>query len=234
MKRKWCILLALCFTLLFAGCNGGYRHPKFKTKYTIEEHIQKISKRTEEIFAEEITNGNIANYTIEIIYAFYDEDPEYFLVELEYAEEWESQYENPDFQYGEKPQYIKYSTKNKHFIGFIENDEYYTGLPCYDSGASDIKQDCFMDGKSGYALCAFPQNKKYYGAGIQGVQVGEQIIICAHTDCFQYGNTEFHQHETKDVSDICMIGKTVDVKSYKGYMNGNYKLFRSIYKENGY
>ena len=91
-----------------------------------------------------------------------------------------------------------------------------------------------MDGKSGYALCEYPQNKKYYGAGIQGVQVGDRIIICAHTGCFQYGNTEFHKHETKGVSDVCMIGKNVDLERYEDYMKENYKLFRSVYKKNDY
>ena len=82
---------------MFAGCtSGGYTHPKFKTKYTEEEHVQRITARTEEIFAEEIESGEILNYEVEIVYAFYDNDPEYFLVELEYAEEWESRYENPN------------------------------------------------------------------------------------------------------------------------------------------
>ena len=78
--------------VLLGACScvpGYYRHPRFKTKYTIEEHIQRISERTEEKFSWQIAEGIIADYTVDIIYAFYDDDPEYFLVELEYAEEFQ-------------------------------------------------------------------------------------------------------------------------------------------------
>ena len=75
MKKRllgWLILFTMLFS--FTGCSPfgetyidpilsclgvlprGYTHPVFKTKYTVEEHIERITARTEEILAEEIAN----------------------------------------------------------------------------------------------------------------------------------------------------------------------------------
>ena len=161
-----CILASLCFLLVgcwtYAGSN--YKHPDFVTQYTQEEHIQRISERTQTRFSKEIESGEIVNYTVEIVYAFYDNDPEYFLVNLEYAEEFEK------YSYGGE---LEYKTKYKHFLGFIENDEYYTGLYCYGGENGDAM---FIGGRNPYEVTGYGDAKKYYGANRFAVETENGLL----------------------------------------------------------
>lgn len=150
---------------------GGYTHPDFVTQYTVEEHEQRIAERTEERFAWEIAKGVIVDYKVEIIYAFYDDDPEYFMVELEYAEERKDSYTCEDYTnstfYGKD---IVYTTKYRHIIGYISNDNYMTGLYEY--------LDDFRDGRSSYAKAGYEYAKKYYGGGVHAVEKdGQKITV---------------------------------------------------------
>ena len=173
MKRKISILLALCLTLLFTGCNkkenkvdDDYYLGDFSTQYTEEQHVERITARTEEIFAEEIANGELIDYSVEIVYSIYQALPTFFLVELEYAKQWKKRYENPNTGVNEE-YFSYYQTRNKHFLGLIAWDEYYSTLSGYTyndhvTDDTDVKK-AFMDGKSAYALSDYPNNKKYCG-----------------------------------------------------------------------
>ena len=131
-------------------------HPIFKTEYTEEEHIARLSARTEERFASEIESGEIVDFEIEIVYAFYDNDPEYFLVTLEYAEEF--------FIAEEK------ATKYKYTIGIIVQDEYrYCSLEGYING--------FKDGPSPYHYLGYENAKKYYGGAKHAVATEEGVLL---------------------------------------------------------
>ena len=82
--------LSLCAVCLFSGCTirkgcNSPENPEFETEYTIEEHIEMLSTRTEKRFTEEIANGEIISYSIDILYAIYDDAPEYFLVASRFA-----------------------------------------------------------------------------------------------------------------------------------------------------
>lgn len=161
----------------FVGCTqplgGDYAHPDFSTEYTIEEHVQRIKDRTEEIFQVDMQSGEIVDYSVEIVYAFYDEDPEYFLVEIEYANEWRGVYHTNYPRYDDDtPTEIEYTTRYKHLIGFIENDTYKTGL----NGYFGQDKAAFKDGKSCYNLLGFSNNKKYYGASIFAVESNGEIL----------------------------------------------------------
>ncbi len=154
-------------TVFLAGCyesnwaDSNYVHPKFKTEYTVEEHLERLKDLTEKRFEDSLKNRRIVNYDVEILYAFYDEDPEYFLVELEYAEEWETTYK------GLPKSVIKYTTNRKHLIGFIYKDNYYMGL----DGYSD-----FQDGISAYTYLGYCEDRKYYGASNLGVFTEKGIM----------------------------------------------------------
>lgn len=176
MKKISIILSIIFFSLIFCGCAvepmkfGGYSHPDFETKYTEEEHVQRISARTEEKFAEELKNGTLVSYDVEIVYAFYDNDPEYFLVNLEYAEEQAGSYQtedNPSLD-PEKGEYISFYTKYKHIIGFIKEDTYYCSL-------NDYYRE-FHYGRNCYELCGYKNAKKYYGCGRHGVKTDEGVL----------------------------------------------------------
>ena len=165
MRKKLAILLSFIF-IFCAGCFAedsseekyGFMvpHPIFKTEYTEEEHIARLSARTEERFATEIESGEIVDFEIEIVYAFYDNDPEYFLVTLEYAEEF--------FIAEEK------TTKYKYTMGIIVEDEYrYASLSGYMHG--------FKDGPSPYHYLGYGNAKKYYGWSRHAVATEEGVLL---------------------------------------------------------
>ena len=211
MKRfiKKLSVLLLGAVCLFSGCQPKVRshkpwlHEEFSTEYTVEEHIQRLTSRTEEIFSSQISNGEIVSYTVDIVYAFYDNDPEYFLVELEYAEEWEGDYRDPNIpitgNHGRLPnEYIQYKTKFSHIIGFISNDKYWLGLEGYPYKNIQGKMK-FLDGRSAYRLYGYTKGKFYYGAGVQAVEIdsGIEILYDARNCLSEYGDgvsPEFHKH----------------------------------------
>ena len=214
--------LSLGAVCLFSGCTirkgcNSPENPEFETEYTIEEHIEILSKRTEKRFAEEFANGEIVNYSIDILYAIYDDDPEYFLIELEFAQEWEGKYKNPYHEENQTDEYITYKTKNKHFIGFIQNDEYYIGLDLYCKKGKDfynsekeIAADGFLDGKSAYRLYGHEQSKKYYAMGEQAVERDSELIVLFSSDDMRLSDgtsPEFHVHQDKQ--DRCAYGEKI-------------------------
>ncbi len=210
MRKIFLCALCLFMTGCFLGCgncimvDGNYVHPKFKTVYTVEEHIERIKAETEERFSNEIENGVLVNYTVDIVHAFYDDDPEYFLVELEYADEWRGITYTSD-----EPYTIEYFTKYKYLIGFIKNDNYKTGL---------IICDDFVDGRSAYTLSGYKTAKKYYGAMICGVEKDGEILQIYKG----HGSVEFGDPE-------CLTQKIVPKSSYKRLMESNYKLQERYY-----
>lgn len=173
IKRLLAILLS-CLTLFcFSGCNETfwywilpqkyYKHPEFSTKYTVEEHIEKISQITEDLIKTAVTCGEVAAYTVDILYAFCDDDPEYFMMQLEYAEPYKYKLHSSDrFGYG-----TIFETKYMYVIGYIENDEYLLGLK--DSSN-------FVFGENPYDVFGKSGTKKYYGAGHYGIEEDGQIL----------------------------------------------------------
>jgi len=218
LKKNISCILAFSTLLVFGlytelGCaSPGDHHAEFRTKYTVEEHIERITKRTEERFATQIEEGELISWKIEIVYAFYDNDPEYFLVELEYAEEIESGYEF----YSSVPEYTQYITKYQHIIGYIKDDRYLMGLPHYD---------LFMDGRSVWALNGYEDSKKYYGDKIQAVQVDKEIMQLCDLELLQAGNVEFHNLGSNKAFEKIMVNKA----DYKDLMQNNFKLLPRNY-----
>ena len=126
-----------------------YSHPDYKYTYAEEYHIENLKARTNEIFKEEIESGEIIKIEVEIVYAFYDEDPEYFLITLEYEKEFEV----------EISQQI-YKTKYKHLMGFHQGTgQYYYGVENY----TNYNEYGYRYGESPYHYLGYEDSKKYYG-----------------------------------------------------------------------
>lgn len=221
-KAKRLITCCLSLSLLLSGCTrcnpyikDVYSHPKFKTDYTIEEHIERISKRTEKRFAKELASGELVSYNVEILYAFYDEDPEYFLIELEYAEERSSAYQTCALDENKRNIIVQYKTKYMHMIGFIQYDKYYYLGHTYTHS--------FKPGRSSYQYYGYANNKKYVGAtGLQAVEKDGQIIKLFSPECiYGSGNSghspEFHTHGEKTP---CVLNEVVPETSYDFLMEG--------------
>ncbi|MBO5240156.1 MAG: hypothetical protein J6B56_01895 [Clostridia bacterium] len=162
----------------FCGCgklDGEFTHPEFRTEYTIEEHIERIEKRTQEKFFEEILTGEISNIEVEILYAFYDNDPEYFMVQLEYVDEFEGDYTIKD-ESGKSVE-KNYTTKYNHFIGFIEDDTYYVRVKLYSGYAEKSEQIAlFIDGRNPYELSGYSNAKKYCSNYVCAVQTTDGLL----------------------------------------------------------
>ena len=162
--------------LSLTGCNrfNSLKVLDYNEVYTPEENKRRIEERTEKIFASEIASGKIVEYTVEILYEFYSNTPRYFMVEVEYAEEFEAEY------WGTCPQtesssvdykMISYQTKWKYCIGYIQGKEYYVGLLLYQN---------FVKGRNPYDVFGYGGYKKYYGAGQHAVEVnGQKLRIYA-------------------------------------------------------
>ncbi len=146
---------------------------EFQTAYTKEEHIQRIKAITEERFAKSLKSGRIVHIYVDIVHAFYDDDPEYFLVELEFAENFRYEYEH-DEEMGAIEQEERY----QHVIGYIENDEYYCAQNKENYGYSE-----FRIGKSAYTYYGYTDAKKYFGAGVQGVACTDGILEVYNGGC---------------------------------------------------
>lgn len=144
IKAVMCLIVVSI--ILISGCKYEFYKPnievpKFQTQYTEQEHLDKIKTLTEERFRKEVWKESFVpiyefyDCAVYMIYSFND-NPEYFLVELRYKEKVEEN-ESARFQY-------------KHLFGFIMNDEY------YQYGAVHFE-------RSQFAANNLLDNKKYYG-----------------------------------------------------------------------
>ena len=187
-----------------------YKHPDFVTSYTEAEHIERIKERTETRFSKEIESGEIANYTVEIVYAFYDNDPEYFLVNLEYKYPWHKLdwVGNPFEQ-----------TKYKHFLGYIENDEYYTGINGYSGEKGD---SMFTEGRNAYEVAGYGEAKKYYGNDVFAVEKEGALLKIFKMN--STGQVEFEEGYEGEWEQY-IIPET----EYEDLMKNNYKFSSHIY-----
>lgn len=186
-----------------------YKHPDFVTEYTEEEHIQRISERTQIRFSEKIESGAIVNYTVEIVYAFYDDDPEYFLVNLEYKYPWRSLDVSGN---------LIYETKYQHFLGYIENDEYYAGLTGYTGEYGD---SMFIDGRNAYEVIGYGTAKKYYGSDVFAVVTKDGLLQIFDMD--NRSSVEFDAFETQWTQRI------IPETEYEDLMKNNYKFSSHVY-----
>lgn len=204
VKKFLNVFLLLSFCLCTSGCRklgpGSserpdlYEYVEFVTAYTEEEHIVRIAELTEEIFAEEIQNGDVLDYHVEILYAF-DGDPEFFLVELEYVgKEYQGYYCMDSCVEKEK--------RYRHYVGAICDDTYVTLLGWHT--------------RSGYTVKALEDDKKYYSGfyGYQCVERNGEMLIIATDQCFESdGCIDCHVHEG-----TCMIGVTIPEEEYEKHL----------------
>ncbi len=167
MKKLTCILISF-LTVFLTGCSCQCNNQRigdndynyiFHTDYTEAEHLTRLDQRTRSKFSKELSNGTIVDYSIEILYAFKTGDPEYFLIELEYAEEW-----TKGFSLEEEN--VRYTTKYRHTVGRIVNDTYY-----YEYGYGG-----FTDGQSVYFVCGYADKQKYHGYTRYAVQLGDDVV----------------------------------------------------------
>ena len=224
MKNKVaCALAYLLAVFPLSGCdiNDGpnmesFLLPEWETQYTVEEHEQRIRQKTQEIFEEQIANGEIVNYQVEILYAFYDNAPEFFLVQLEYS------YERPVKGKDENGNDTWHDTKYSHLIGCTVSDKYYL-LNAYYAVGYDA-ETWFMPGRNMYEVCGYQNEKKYFGTyDVQAVEVDGRMIELVGKDCYQNGDCtalEFHAHGN---GTTCSCGNEIPQSSFQFYHDANFR-----------
>ncbi len=136
----------------------GYQRPEFSTKYTEEEHIERLHELAmEKLYRKYGTNGY--RYEIYTVYSFQLE-PEYFLIQ-EYAQHLISN------KLVEEP--------CRYWMGFIENDEYYIIVNDFYGSivhyGEDIEDNLYVYneskrayiGENPYSINGVLDQKKFYG-----------------------------------------------------------------------
>lgn len=168
------ILAMIFFCLTLVSCGGQPTViTDYKTQYSEEEHIQRISEQVEERFYNDLQSGEIVNYQVELIHSFISDDPRFFMLQFEYAEEFEREYKNPAYHYSsasDLPKTITRRMKHRYIIGYIQDEEYRVGL----AGFCAILQD----GKNPYEVFGHNNAKKYFGRGVYAVEIeGKRLRI---------------------------------------------------------
>ncbi|MBE5751467.1 MAG: hypothetical protein E7357_03555 [Clostridiales bacterium] len=146
-------------------------YPDYQSAYTEEEHIERLTKITEsgawkDIDAElgmAITIGNVVSIDVETVYAFYDGDPEFFLITITM----DCAIERPSV-WGTNV------VSDKGFVlGYILNDEYYV-LSLYT-------------GEDPWTIQGYGEYKKYFGSYSYAVEIdGEIRVLCLQRTKQQY------------------------------------------------
>ena len=84
-----CLSITVCLNLF--ACNSQKNQSQtFTTKYTEQQHIQKLTQITQSRLSNRFESGELVGCSVQIVYSFYTSDPEYAIIELEYAEPFES------------------------------------------------------------------------------------------------------------------------------------------------
>ena len=168
-----CLILSFSSCLDVLGAIfGGYapppiddsEHVDYISEYTQEEHILRISETTRIhtgkywnsmfLFLRDYNDGISANdvqlkdFTVEVVYSIYDNDPEYFLVQIKVKKK--ANVENLDIPTG------------KWYLGMIRNDRYYI----WQDG---VGENPYLESGNGGA-------KKYFGNGHYAVDTGDGVL----------------------------------------------------------
>jgi hypothetical protein len=154
-----CAVLLSIFGFMFYAWYFGITgwKSKFETDLTEEQLIAIVTRRTEERYAEEIAGG--ATFTVELVYNFKKNKPEYFLVEIE----------SPVDSLGADSDGSGVSLAvSRRILGMnTGRDDLYFA---HNSGS------VFWPDKSFYKEKGYENLKKYYGTYTSAVKKGRKMI----------------------------------------------------------
>ena len=241
--KKLFITICIGFSLFFCSCDilrvlsniipdNPYIPPKFSTKYTVEEHIQRLKERTEDVFEGEIWNGEVVGYKVDIVYSLAFDLPEFFVVEIEYAVE--NNYILNDFWLGVGNRYPEeyryYQTKYKHLMGYIEDDEYYSDYVHEVLFNPRNLKDELLPGRTPYSYKNYWDKKKYYGEMCFAVEVdGEKRLLFDPENCRNYRDIEYHVHWSEETGLIDCTAERIISDDFKPYRFSGYPYNGLVY-----
>lgn len=242
MKKLVAIILSLTLIFVISACDaeedqmlGGwekeyteYVHPDFETQYTVEEHIERLNLIASKTL-------KLKKFKVSIVYAFYDFDAEYFLIEFE-REEYEYDvhiYQMSDYinRYADIENLndvtIKERATNGYILGYISEDKYFcnlfVNLRWYGGQPGFGYVQKFSDGLSPYKAYGYEDNVKYYGGQTAAVACKEGLKIVACEGCFKM-RVGFELVESGKYSHKgCRVGELLTMEECEKLMVDNRK-----------
>ncbi|MBE5752009.1 MAG: hypothetical protein E7357_06310, partial [Clostridiales bacterium] len=133
-------------------------YPDYQSAYTEEEHIERIS---EIVAAQEWTwmyGARIAAYEVETVYAFSDNDPEFFLIDLKFQDAFETL----------SITHKQIETDEGFMLGYIVDDEYYIVVE--------------GNGDNPWEYAGYADAKKYFGSYIYAVETDGVMLEIGRDD----------------------------------------------------
>jgi len=227
-------LIILVMSVCLNACQF-FGKPRYQSQYTPEEHVQKLTQITEKRYAHLIESGELVDVRVEILHAFYDDAPEFFLITLEFLNEWKCicPLLATETQSGE------YFTKYMHTIGRIKNDEYIIGLSGYGgalglntlyvldggeiipAGKTIYMEAWWRNGRAAYDLCSVDYSRKYYAGGAcQAVKTKEGIMRLVASPCRGCQGLEIHFEDQLNL---------ILESTYRRLMKSNKTMFDKLY-----
>ena len=206
------VIISLCWPFLsFVQCQkvNRYKHPDFQTNYSGQEHIERIEERIRERYSVMFEYYIYKDVDVYLLHSLFDDDQEYFIVEISFYSPVTRSFENPNYDKGkplseENLERISYTTDRMYCVGYIRNDVYY--------------RNAFRYGKSSYTLYGFEDQKKYYGGGYECVMIdGKMICLNSYEDirnCWTTG-VEYHLHKDDE---SCVYGCEIEKNRFYDLM----------------
>lgn len=202
-------------------------HYNGDSQYTDTEHIERISNLTQQIFFEIEQSDNNTNETIE---SFTEQPISYNVQLIKCTKCKKSVYFLVEIEFDTIIEYCRcgnHSSKYRHTIGYIDNDNYYLGLRYYcnikyespvfyniqlNSTYSNILS-CFKNGKSAYSVTDLIGDKTfgYRSPSFWQVIYNDNKYTCvAKPSCYINDIMECHIENKNHISDDCIVDYVLD------------------------
>ena len=242
----------------------------FVSKYTEEEHKQRIYDRTLEIISEGFYEEDIADIWVDIVYSFHTHLPKYFVVQIEFVKSFLKNFKksylnaiapyNDNFSEADNIEYNFVELKHIHLIGFIENDEYFSGVNGYNVAQTTVYLDKtkfeklalgenlvksnsskvmelrgFRYGESSYSYYGYKNSKKYYGYSVQAVlnDNNDIEIIMGYQCVNNIKCVELHRYSTEAHLNHCQKNKILSEDEEKTFEKMTSKTYPSNLSKEG-
>lgn len=229
------IVCSLCWPFIcIVQCSCGVNDRSFYTKYTQEQHVQRIRERTNIKYQDDIESGIIEDFEVFILYDLNYNYPEYFIVEFQYSNHVDKLVQEEIIESDGKgnitcrQEELVVRSKYFHVTGCIIDDLYYTTFT-YGSN--------YRHGQSSYSLGGYQNQKKYFGNGYEFVEIDGEIIQIGHmypvtvdeithTREYWWLGKEFEIYADEHV---CQNGEKIEQSEYENYKTNFFHYQKSEY-----
>ena len=166
VSRFFCILFSVVSLLLISGCElinhnairVPYKTHEWKSAYTEQQHITRISEMVKDYFKIEIERNELVSYKVEILCDFYSA-PRFYMIDFEYGFDVREEVEIAGEEH-------IYTTRQGYFIGEIIDDNYYDANGCGG----------YRNGQNPYAFLGYGETKKFFLNGLYAIDTPDGLL----------------------------------------------------------